>query len=65
LSSGSLLSSSAAPANACPVAIAGELVRVEGRLFDLEKGMRHSIAGVPVLAPMLVRREARNYAARR
>jgi pyruvate kinase len=49
MSSGSLLSSSGsgAPANASLVAIAGELLRVEGRLFDLEKGMRHSIEGVP------------------
>ena len=29
------------------MAIARELVRVEGRLFDLEKGMRHSIELVP------------------
>jgi hypothetical protein len=34
-------------ANASLVAIARELVRLEGLLFDLEKGMRQAIEHVP------------------
>jgi pyruvate kinase len=43
-----LESSFAGRANASLVAIARELVRVEGRLVDLEKGMRPSIERVPL-----------------
>jgi pyruvate kinase len=47
MSSASLVSSRGVQANASLVAIARELVRLEGLLFELEKGMRQAIEHVP------------------